>query len=69
MEVINRNYDPVFKEAMILFKDKALDFLGLKGIAPITEPLRTESVEIEIKSEFSDLTFATQDGRGLHFEE
>ena len=69
MEGIHRNYDPVFKEAMILFKDKALDFLGLKGIAPITEPLRTESVEIEIKSEFSDLTFGTQDGRGLHFEE
>ena len=66
---IRQNYDPVFKEAMSLFKDKALDFLGLTDIAPIAEPLRTESVEIEIKIEFRDLTFGTQDGRGLHFEE
>ena len=69
MEDIHVNYDPVFKEALILFKDKALDFLGLTGIAPITEPLRTESVEIEIKIEVRDLNFGTQDGRGLHFEE
>jgi len=64
----HRNYDPVFKEALSLFKDKALDFLGLTDIAPITEPLRTESVEIEIKNAFSDLTFGTQDGLGLHLE-
>ena len=68
MEIPHQNYDPVFKEAMTLYQDKALDFLGLTGIAPITEPLRTESVEIEIKIEFRDLTFGTQDGRGLHFE-
>jgi hypothetical protein len=69
LEDIHQNYDPVFKEAMVLFQDKALDFLGLTGIAPITEPLRTESVEIEIKIAFRDLTFGTRDGRGLHFEE
>ena len=68
MDVPHQNYDPVFKEAMTLYQGKALDFLGLTGIAPITEPLRTESVEIEIKIEFRDLTFGTQDGRGLHFE-
>ena len=68
MDVPHKNYDPVLKEAMTLYKNKALDFLGLTGIAPISEPLRTESVEIEIKIEFSDLTFGTQDGRGLHFE-
>ena len=68
MEVPHQNYDPVFKEAMTLYQDKALDFLGLTGISPIIEPLRTESVEIEIKIEFRDLTFGTQDGRGLHFE-
>ena len=68
MDAPHRNYDPVFKEALSLFKDKALDFLGLTDIAPITEPLRTESVEIEIKNAFSDLTFGTQDGLGLHLE-
>ena len=68
MEIPHQNYDPVFKEAMTLYQDKALDFLGLTSIAPIVEPLRTESVEIEIKIEFRDLTFGTQDGRGLHFE-
>ena len=69
MDIPHQNYDPVFKEAMTLYKDKALDFLGLTGIAPISEPLRTESVEIEVKVAFRDLTFSTQDGRGLHFEE
>ena len=59
---IHQNYDPVFKEAMSLYKDKALDFLGLTDIAPITEPLQTESVEIEIKVAFRDWTFSTQDG-------
>ena len=64
-----KNYDAVFKDAMVLFQNKALDFLGLTGIAPITEPLRTENAAVEIKSEFMDLTFGTEDGRGLHFEE
>ena len=68
LDFTHQNYDAVFKEAMTLFQGKALDFLGLFGIAPITEPLRTESVEIEIKAEFRDLTFGTQDGRGLHLE-
>jgi len=62
------NYDAVFKDAMTLFKDKSLDFLGLDGIAPITEPLATETVIIEIKRESRDLVFGTQDGRGVNFE-
>ena len=66
---VHKNYDSVFKEAMALFKDKTLDFLGLHGIAPITEPLGTENVQVEIRSEFLDLTFALQDGHGAHFEE
>jgi hypothetical protein len=66
---VHKNYDAVFKEAMVLFKDKTLDFLGLHGIAPISEPLRTENVQIEINSEFLDLTFGLQDGKGAHFEE
>jgi hypothetical protein len=66
---VHINYDAVFKDAITLYKDKTLDFLGLHEIAPITEPLRTENVQIEIKSEFLDLTFGTEDGRGLHLEE
>ncbi|MDR1704098.1 MAG: hypothetical protein LBS19_05375 [Clostridiales bacterium] len=66
---VHKNYDAVFKEVMVLFKDKTLDFLGLHNIAPITEPLRTENVRIEINSELLDLTFALQDGKGAHFEE
>ena len=68
MEQVHKNYDPVFKEALVLYKDKALDFLGLTGIDPITESLRTESVEIEIKIAFRDLTFGLGDGRGANFE-
>ena len=68
MEIPHQNYDSVFKEAITLYKNKTLDFLGLTGIAPIMEPLRTESVEIEIKIELRDMTFGTQDGRGLHLE-
>ena len=66
---IHMNYDYVFKEALILFKDKTLDFLGLHHIAPIAEPLRTENVETIIQSELVDLTFSLKDGRGIHFEE
>jgi hypothetical protein len=62
-------YDRVFKEALVLFKDKTLSFLGLEGLAPIMEPLTVENTEIEIKSEFADLTFRLGDDRGLHFEE
>jgi hypothetical protein len=66
---VHNNYDSVFKDAIVLYKDKTLDFLGLHEIAPIQEPLRTENVQVEIKSEFLDLTFGTKDGRGLHLEE
>jgi len=69
MSTIHKNYDAVFKEALTLFKDKALDFLGITGIAPITEPLATEGVQVDIKSEFRDLVFATQGEYGLHLEE
>jgi hypothetical protein len=69
MESIHNNYDAVFKDALTLFKDKTLDFLGLHGIAPITEPLPTEAVQVEVQAEFLDLLFGTQDNRGLHLEE
>ena len=66
---IPMNYDRVFKNAVTVFKDKTLDFLGLHDIAPISEPLRTENVEIIVKSELADLTFSLKDGRGINFEE
>ena len=66
---IHANYDAVFKDAMSLFKNKALDFFGLDPSIKIEEPLKTENVEILILSEISDLAFMLSDGRGLHMEE
>ena len=69
MDIPHKNMDSVFKDSMVLFKDKALEFLGISNIAPITEHLGTESVQVEVTWEFMDLAFATKDGRGLHLEE
>ena len=69
MDIPHANYDLGFKEAITLFKDKALDFFGIDDLASITEPLATESVQVEIKSLFRDLVFATHAGKGLHLEE
>ena len=69
VDIPHRNYDLGFKEAMTLFKDKALDFFGIDDIDTITESLATESVAVEIKSQFRDLVFATNNGKGLHLEE
>jgi len=68
MDIPHTNMDLAFKESMSIFKGKVLDFLGLTNIAPITEHLATESVQIEVTWEFKDLVFGTQDGQGLHFE-
>ena len=70
-DVINdiwQNYDAVFKDALTMFKDKSLDFFGLPKDVKILEPLKTETKEITVKSEFADLTFKTSNGKGLHFE-
>ena len=69
MDIPHTNVDFVFKDSLSLFKDKALDFLGITDIAPITSHLGTESVEIEVTWEFKDMAFGTQDGGGVHFEE
>ena len=69
MNVPHTNYDLGFKEAITIFRDKALDFFGIDGLATITEPLATESVHVEIKSLFRDLVFATKEDKGLHFKE
>jgi len=67
MDTPHKNLDAVFKEALTIFKDKTLDFLGLHDIAPLGEALSSET--IEVKWNIQDLVFATQDGRGLHLEE
>ena len=66
IEDVYANYDAVFKDAVTLFSDKALDFFGLPGDTKIQEPLRTEHKEVRVDAEFSDLTFSLSDGRGLH---
>jgi hypothetical protein len=69
MNKIHKNYDAVFKDALTLFKDKTLDFLGLHDIPPITEPLSAEFVDVDVKTNILDLVFGLQDSRGLHIEE
>ena len=63
-----QNYDAVLKDAVTMFKDKSLDFFGLPKEITVTEPLKTETKEIEVKSEFADLTFKLSNGKGLHLE-
>jgi hypothetical protein len=69
MDNIHMNYDAVLKDALTLFKDKTLDFLGLHGIPPITEPLSTELIGVEVNKDIIDLAFGLSDGCGLHIEE
>jgi hypothetical protein len=69
MNEIRKNYDAVFKEAMALFKGKVLDFLGLGSLGKILEPLPTENVEVNVRSEFADMVFTLENGDGLHLEE
>jgi len=69
IQEIDKNYDAVFKDALFLFKNNALDFFGLSGDITIGEPLRTETKEIHVEWEFSDLTFRLSDGTGSHAEE
>jgi hypothetical protein len=68
-ESVWKNYDLVFKDALTLFKGKTLEFLGLSDYPAIGDPLQTETVNVAPEVEFSDLTFALSDGRGIHFEE
>ena len=69
LEFAHQNYDAVFKDAISLFKDKALDFLGLDGSMRILEALRTEKREVEVKTEFCDMTFRLSDNTGLLLEQ
>ena len=62
-----KNYDKVFKESILLFKDKTLAFAGL-DLAAITEPLNPEHIEVTAKETHRDLLFKLEDGSGLHLE-
>jgi hypothetical protein len=64
-----QNYDATFKDAILLFKDKAHDFFDIKDLPPIKEPLSTEDKEVLVSTEFSDATFRLGDEIGMHFEE
>ena len=66
---IHDNYDSVFKDAMVLYKDKSMEFFKMDGAIKITDPLRTESKEIRVSTEFSDLVFGLSNNKGLHLEE
>ena len=68
IENVWANYDAVFKDAVSMFKDRSLEFFGLPKDMTITEPLKTETKEITVKSELADLTFKMTNGKGLHFE-
>ena len=68
IEDVWQNYDAVFKDAVTMFKNKSFEFFGLPEDITVTEPLKTETKEIEVKSEFSDLTFGLSNGNGLHLE-
>ncbi|MDR2193397.1 MAG: hypothetical protein LBP19_02880 [Treponema sp.] len=64
-----QNYDAVVKDSFTLFKNKTLSFLGIESDARITEILATEKREIQVDTEFSDLSFLTDKGYGIHIEE
>ena len=64
---IHQNYDAAFKEALSLYKDKTLDFLGL-DLAPIAESLNVEHTEVEVKKSYADLLFKLADNTGLNLE-
>lgn len=54
------------KNAMDIFKQSAVDFFKLN--TKILAPANTELKSIDIKTNFTDYTFYTEDGNYLHFE-
>ena len=68
MKQIHHNYDLSFKKAFGLFKNKSLDFVGIKDLPPIKESINTEQVEFEVRHTYSDMVFLLKDGTGLIIE-
>lgn len=62
----NKIEDAVFKKAMEFFKDNAVKFFGID--AKIIAPAETEIKNIDIKTNYTDYLFYTEDGNYLHFE-
>ena len=62
----NKVEDSVLKKAMEFFKDNAVKFFGID--TKIIAPAETEIKNIEIKTNYIDYLFYTEDGGYLHFE-
>ena len=64
---IHKNYDAVFKESLMLFSNKKLDFAGL-DLPVISTPINTEMTELHVNKNFTDMGFMLEDETGLHME-
>lgn len=62
----NKIEDAVLKKAMEFFKDNAVDFFDIDS--KIIAPAETEIKNVDIKTNFTDYLFYTEDGGYLHFE-
>lgn len=62
----NKIEDTVLKKAMEFLKDNAVNFFGID--TKIIAPAETEIRNIEIKTNYTDYLFYTEDGDYLHFE-
>jgi hypothetical protein len=62
----NKIEDAVFKKAMEFFKDNAVTFFGID--TKIIAPADTEIKNVDIKTNYTDYLFYTEDNNYLHFE-
>ncbi|MBK1813196.1 DUF4351 domain-containing protein [Clostridium sp. YIM B02505] len=62
----NKIEDAVFKKAMEFFKDNAVNFFGID--TKIVAPADTEIKNVDIKTNYTDYLFYTEDNNYLHFE-
>lgn len=62
----NKIEDSVLKKAMEIFRQSAVDFFGIN--TKIIAPAETEIKNIEIKTNYTDYLFYSEDGNYLHFE-
>ena len=68
LKISYKNYDMVIKDALTLFENKTLDFLGL-DLPKIISVEDSELYKIETKNNFIELIFMLEDGTLLHIEE
>ncbi|WP_315674959.1 hypothetical protein [Clostridium sp. 19966] len=62
----NKIEDAVLKKAMDAFKQSAVNYFGID--TKIIAPAETEIKNIDIKTNYTDYLFYTDDGNYLHFE-